>query len=236
MTKHVFFSHGEKGGVGKSLTALLLTETLHAHQGPERLVAVETDASNPDFGRKARYLHGLRLEAIDLREADGWMALAGIIETAEDGAKIIVNLPSQVALWEEQLPLMAGTIEAIGEVDVTVLWTINRQRDSLLLLDGARAGAPDNWRFVVVKNLYWGRAEQFVIFDAQNGAREIPYPVITLPETHDLVMLHLSTRPGTFSTVGTVTDESGKPEYQAYERSVAAQTLRWAAVQFKTVI
>lgn len=234
--KKVFFSHGEKGGVGKSMCSLMLIETLYKKHGPEAVMLIECDASNPDAGRKAYHLDGLRLETADLREAEGWMELANLIESAPESCTIVINLPAQMKdKWTSELPLVAETFAAL-DIDVTVLWTINRQLDSVTLLDDAARHTPDGWKWVVVKNLHWGAPPKFVIFDAVNAKRKNKLPVVCLPEMNDLFMVHFSTRPGTFSTLQDVMDESGKPEYTTYERSIGAVTLRTAAEAFAPIL
>ena len=231
--KTVYLSSGEKGGAGKTVTAILAAETLYAKNGPDNMIAVETDASNPDFGRRMRYLAGLQIETANLREQNGWIELSNLVEKAPNGATLIVNLPSQVELWDREIPVLADAFEEIG-VDVTVFWTINRQRDSLILLEKARAAATTSWKWVVCKNTYWGKPEEFQLCDIWNAEKKLP--VVLIPKANDLFIIHIMTRPGCFSTLETTLDDNGNKEYTAHERSTAKQMLRSAAEQFSTVL
>lgn len=229
--KKIYISHGEKGGCGKSMTALMALETLHAKFGPAALVAVETDASNPDFGRKAQRLEGLRVEVADLREAEGWGDLANMVEGAPDDSAFVVNLPSQVARWDAEIEVMGDVFEALG-AEVTVFWTINRQRDSILLLEKAMASAPSSWRWIVVKNCYFGAPEKFELFDIFNlelGKKALK--TINVPECDDILVLTIMTNPVAFSTV-----ETAAETFTTHQRSKAKRFLQAAQKEFSPVL
>jgi hypothetical protein len=226
--KKIYFSHGEKGGCGKSMTALLALETLYAGQGPANLVAIETDTSNPDFGRKAKFLDGLQLEFCNLRDQSGWNELVDLIERAGEDASIIINLPSQVALWATEIELVRDALADMG-ASVVVFWTINRQRDSVTLLEKAIGETGDAFRWIVVKNLYFGTPEKFEIFDISNGKKgKKALPVISIPEAPDFFVDHVMQEQVTFSTLG--------GGFSAYERTSAKRMLAASAKEFSCVL
>ncbi|MEE3501105.1 hypothetical protein [Acidiphilium acidophilum] len=92
----IFFSHGDKGGVGKSMAATVLVETL-LNRG-RRVVVVESDLKMPDVATRFSGVSGVSSAATNLNRAgDGINAVANFVEQVElagAGADIVVNLPA----------------------------------------------------------------------------------------------------------------------------------------------
>ncbi|MCP5476860.1 MAG: hypothetical protein H7A19_18685 [Rhodanobacteraceae bacterium] len=91
MERLMIVSHGEKGGVGKSTVATLLTEL-----APSRPMLVECDESAPDVARRYR-AYGYQGVSIPLLTADSAAdALSDLMSEIEacDADVVLVNLPA----------------------------------------------------------------------------------------------------------------------------------------------
>lgn len=132
--KTAFISNGGKGGVGKSMSALALTNYLSAN--PEnRVLVIETDTQNPDV---MRTLSGTSRENItmmkaDLRNEDGWNDfLETLEEVSTDYDYCVVSLPGADIEIQKYLPLIKKIFVGLG-IDIVEIFTVNRNQDSLNL-------------------------------------------------------------------------------------------------------
>lgn len=122
---------GDKGGVGKSFTALALIDYLDS-QGKD-IVVIEADTSNPDVARM--YDNALPCYHVDLTTENGWMEVmdavikhAGctfVLSTPGGiGPHLKTHLPSFVSfLAQHKTPMM-----------LELWWAMNPQHDSVNLL------------------------------------------------------------------------------------------------------
>ncbi|AXL51157.1 protein mobD [Paraburkholderia caffeinilytica] len=166
-TYPIYLVGGSKGGVGKSFVALALVDYLLRRDIHAALV--ETDTSNPDVMKAVQ--DEMRCVAYNLDDADGWIGLVNFCDEQRD-AVIVVNTAARSQMGVEQFgATLAG---ALGELRrrLVVLWVINRQRDSLELLNAFSETFPDAVTNVV-RNGYFGPAEKFTLYQGSQLRRSI---------------------------------------------------------------
>ena len=118
MKKTMFISHGDKGGVGKSMTAAVMVERLLL-SGVERLALVEGDPRNPDIGRRYKHVEELRLAHLPLNRPGAEAAtavtdLASWIEVNDPDA-LVINLPGSAGETLDQLSgILRGVCDGLG--------------------------------------------------------------------------------------------------------------------------
>jgi hypothetical protein len=113
----------------------------------------------------------MRCIAYNLDDADGWIGLVNFCDEQRDAA-IVVNTAARSQNGVEQFgATLAG---ALGELRrrLVVLWVINRQRDSLELLNAFSETFPDAVTNVV-RNGYFGPAEKFTLYQGSQLRRSI---------------------------------------------------------------
>lgn len=114
--KKIIISHGDKGGVGKSIVATVLVEALVMGKRPVALI--EGDASQPDVGM--RYIghedRGISLGALPLARAgaaDAAVAdLSYYLEKSASDRDVIINLPAGAG---ETLDTLAESLAAVAD-------------------------------------------------------------------------------------------------------------------------
>ena len=114
--KKIIISHGDKGGVGKSIVATAIVEALVAGGHPVALI--EGDASQPDVGM--RYIghedRGISLGALPMSRAgaaDAAVAdLSYYLEKSASDRDVIINLPAGAG---ETLDGLAGSLAAVAD-------------------------------------------------------------------------------------------------------------------------
>ena len=102
--KRIYISHGDKGGVGKSIVAAVLTEFLLKDDTPVSLV--EGDPSQPDVGIRYMDDPAVRLGALPLNRAgDAETAMADLSYWLEQeaGDQVVINLPAGASETLDQL-------------------------------------------------------------------------------------------------------------------------------------
>lgn len=150
----IHFIGGEKGGVGKSLTARLLAQYFIDNQLP--FIGFDTDQSHGTFSRfYADFASSIIVEDFD--------SLDEIIATAETNpnTNIIVDLAAQTSRKLEQWIDDTGIFEIFQQLDYQVfLWHVmDDGADSMKLLNRLLDKYPQEAQFVVVCNM--GRGENF---------------------------------------------------------------------------
>ena len=147
---------GAKGGVGKSLVSMLVLDIIRE----ENPVLVETDQSNPDVYKA--YENSVESITANMDTDAGWAKALNEID-ARRGRPIVINSAARNSMG---ISKFGDTFNALG-VDMTLLWAVNPQKDSLLLLD-AFMKAVEPARSYVVKNGFFGADEDF---DLYNGSK-----------------------------------------------------------------
>lgn len=194
MAKDIWIVGGGKGGVGKSVVSIGLIDTLLA--SGEKPILIESDTSNPDVWKM--YKNELACELIDLDDADGWIDFINVCDGQRDAA-VIVNTAARnnrgVAQYGETL---SSTLPELERKLVT-LWVINRQRDSLELLNDYLASLSGS-RLHVVRNAYFGEEEKFELYNNSKlrgqiesaGGRSLTFPDLADRVSDDLYSKRLS--------------------------------------------
>ena len=165
----IFLSGGCKGGVGKSALCEALVNDLLQRGWP--VLLVETDISVPDVWRAYANMPGVAAMTLDLDDVDGWIALGTAlsqhprhvvaINTAARNDRGIVRYGSMLtkALAKLRRPLIT-------------LWVINRQRDSLELLEDYLRLLPDGLVHVI-RNGHFGPSGKFELYNESPYRRRI---------------------------------------------------------------
>lgn len=198
MNQPIIFVSGSKGGVGKSITSMAVVDYLANEQRNLRLL--EADTTNPDVWKS--YNRTVESEIVDLDSVDGWIQTINVAD-AHPFKAIVVNTPARnndaVRLHG---PLLLDSLTELDRPLVT-LWVINRQRDSLELLNEYLDVMKHPSHVVhVVRNGYFGEERKFELFDksilrdaiSQQGGK-----ALYLPDVADRVTDELYTRRITLS-------------------------------------
>lgn len=112
MDRILFFSHGDKGGVGKSLVSTFAVEYF-LKEG--EILLVETDPKQPDVGKRYSGEPGVTLIGLSLNRAgDAANALARFGEGLErrGAERVVINLPSGAG---ETIDEFAGAIRELAD-------------------------------------------------------------------------------------------------------------------------
>lgn len=181
----VIYVGGDKGGTGKSLTAMLAVWYFlsyyhkHGKRPEDRPILIETDGSNGDVYRayeNERDVDRIKVNADKIR---GWEAIIDIVDSAGE-RPVVINSGARnteaVAAFGEMLEGLEG---------ITVFWVINDQRDSVDLLGKFLSVIPSP--AVVVKNGLFGDDSDFEAFNKSGYAREGMKSVM-LPEASKSLM------------------------------------------------
>jgi len=194
MSKPIYLIGGSKGGVGKSLITMA---TLDYLQSPDsKILLIESDTSNPDVWKA--YKESIKTELLNLDEADGWIKLVEFCDNHNDHI-VVINTAARnntgVTSYGETLN---STLVELNRKLVT-LWVINRQRDSLELLNDF-IGAISNSEVHVVRNGYFGAKQKFELYNnsktkkmvEERGGKSITFPDLADRVTDSIFIDRLS--------------------------------------------
>lgn len=187
-------SHGDKGGVGKSLLICGRIDHKMNQEGfkPEKLIVLDADPRNADVYRM--YFGYLpHVERINLATREDWMKFVDRIQSEKDqDYDYIVSMPAGVgAILSTEGAKFGDYMKLLGH-EITMFWTIDRMPDSINLLKRAMYDIGDNVKqIILVKNLFFGKADSFTRWDnsylrmlfLENGGIEA-----SLPELHEWVI------------------------------------------------
>ena len=111
----IHFIGGEKGGVGKSLTARLLSQYLIDHEYP--FIGFDTDQSHQTFSRFYR-------EFTTMIKSDQFESLDDLIQAAEDNPKtnIVVDLAAQTSANLNKWIQASDAIDIFRELNFNVFY------------------------------------------------------------------------------------------------------------------
>ncbi|MDR2990741.1 MAG: hypothetical protein LBU72_02180 [Burkholderiaceae bacterium] len=163
---------GDKGGVGKSLTARALVHyhlTMAADVRPI-LAVFDADMSNPDVcGKDGLSLQNSMLETtqiLDLSIEQGWIDLSNALDalqTQHDGeeVRVIVNMTAQIGSRAFQ-----GAVPIVGEVlrqaNAFPIWLLSRVEDAIRTLEERIKAMPARFESgLILRNLFFGEAGKF---------------------------------------------------------------------------
>lgn len=175
----IHFIGGEKGGVGKSVLARVLTQYYIDRDLP--FSALDGDLSH---GALMRY-YGEYTEAVDITHFESADSIAEI--AAETGHDVIVDLAAQAARPLDRWMEETGLLELAEELSIEImLWHVmDDGTDALRLLGNTLATYGQGPGYVVVCN--YGRGSDFSLFDeSEEKAKALEYgaEVMKMPALH----------------------------------------------------
>ncbi len=159
MNQPIILVSGSKGGVGKSLTTMALMDYFSTNHKYVKLI--DADVTNPDVFRcYGRITAG---EVLNLDDVEGWIQLVNTCDAMPFKA-VVVNTPAQsnVAVGKH-ISLLVNSLRELARPLIT-LWVVNRQRDSLELLN-EYMGHVNGGIIHVVCNGYFGDAKKFELYE-----------------------------------------------------------------------
>ena len=180
MKDTIFYVGGGKGGVGKSMVSLTLVDFLLTKYGDSKTIhLIETDESNPDVGRVYKGKIPVSNSILDENQK-GWILMAGLIEQSRD-TLFVINSAARSNLGIRK---NGGNFVAVlesGKVpyDFVTFWPMNRQKDSVTLLEDFIAHVTYGPVFPI-RNNYFGEEEDFTLFSKYfDESRELQNRVVT---------------------------------------------------------
>jgi len=190
----IVISHGDKGGVGKSLLICAYIDYRMNHEGfnSEKLVVLDADPRNADVFRMFDgYLP--QVERVNLAAKEDWMKFVDRIQSEKDkGYDYIISMPAGVgAILSKEGAKFGDYVELLGH-EITMFWTIDRMPDSVNLLKRAMFDIGSKVKqMILVKNQFFGTADSFSRWDSSylrklfllGGGIEA-----NLPELHEWVI------------------------------------------------
>ena len=163
MSKPIYFVGGGKGGVGKSLVAIALTDYL-VHRAGEAVLVLETDTANPDVAPCFEGEPGVRVELANLDRDEGWMRFADLCERHPDDTVVVNTAARNHAGVLEHGYILDAALAELGR-ELIVLWVINAERDGLQLLKAFMEAMPGR-AVHVLRNLKHGAEASFDLYNA----------------------------------------------------------------------
>ncbi len=213
MKKILFVSHGDKGGVGKSMVSMFGVEKL-LEFGPVSLV--EADPTQPDIGKRYANDPDIVISGLSLNRAgDAENALSRFGQWLENSGaeRVVVNLPAGAG---ETLDAYADMIRSLADAfDYRLVVTYSLEKNETAtrtMLKSLASGLlsvvdPEN-RFVVYPS-YKGEPESFHWFHSKERStaeiREIVMPALKNSKALSL----LEATPG---RVSALVDKENRPE------------------------
>lgn len=189
----IYVSHGDKGGVGKSMVSAVLIDYLLSQD--RKVTLIEGDEGQPDVA--LRYARLIDIKLVNLnRSGDAEtavMAWVDAIESVNPDSDIVVNLPAAAG---DTLDSMATLlVEAASECghDMTIMYSLgaySTATDSLekSLTVGMMASVPLS-RTCIVYPAFIGKQETFTFYKTdvrleyvQGGGHEVIMPALS-PDT-----------------------------------------------------
>jgi len=192
----VIFSHGDKGGVGKSMIASAIADYLQSEG--EHVAIIEADTQNPDVARM--FENVLPCANIALDNDTGWMEAMDFV-ARHQGHTIVISTPGSFGRnSHDHIPHFSRFIESLEiPAEMELWWTINRFMDSVILLENAHAKYGKYFKRVrVVRNLVLagqdGRPEDFIFWNESTlkpqiekaGGLSINFPALHIRVTGKL--------------------------------------------------
>lgn len=224
--------HGDKGGVGKSMTANSVADYLISSGTSPQLLVVDADQRNPDVSRMYRD----RSEKINLLTHDGWNELYDLIE-ANPERDILVNLPAQAGKQIPQEVEHLKSVLADSNMDLLMFFVLDRQSDTVNLLTEALAelGPVCKSNVAIVKNLFFGPADRFYHFDnspIKEQAVKVKAKILEMPELNNEAAMAVM---GTYLGGGEIVESKPFTEYLATrpKASIRLDLEKWVRGMFE---
>lgn len=171
----IYFSSGDKGGVGKSLLAnALATYSYTKNNG--KVVIIDADTRNSDVFRiHKNYISDKRyILRIELSSKDGWLSLEDSIEEIYNENQnididFVISLPAGMgATFNSELKTFRQSIAKYNQ-KIVLFWSMDTGIDSINLLKNVFLNCYDCIDHIAVaKNLYFGENENFHLWNDSN--------------------------------------------------------------------
>lgn len=199
----IYYSHGDKGGVGKSMTSAVLLDYLLSKGGtPPKLI--EGDAGQPDIA--LRYSTHVQMQAVNLNRAgDSEAAVMAFTDALEElgAGDIVVNLPAAAGDTLEQLAeVLIGAAQELGHesrVFYTMGHTPTASKNAVKSFESGLVHNVGLANTCIVYPAFLGKVENFDWIKSglrdRYNAREIVMPAISPEELAQVVL----SAPGTFA-------------------------------------
>lgn len=180
----IHFIGGEKGGVGKSLTARLLAQYFIDHG--QTFIGFDADQSHSTFSR----FYADYTTTLDVEKYDNLDEIVAAAESEPD-TNILVDLAAQTGRHLNQWVEDSDSFGIFTELNRPVyLWHVmDDGADSAFLLDKLLDSKPEGAQIVVVMNK--GRGENFQLFERSptyRKAQEQGAVIITLKQLQPALM------------------------------------------------
>lgn len=203
---------GDKGGVGKTMTARVLTDALILGESiglpNSKIICMDADRTNPDFAGENGYttegpIIGTGL--IDLGLPKYWAELANKMEdyvkagAAGEEIRLVVSLPATVG--KDVFFTRDKTAgEVMGYLNAVPVWVMGRTKDSVTQLQKRYEAMPKQFEHgLVVMNLFFGTRDRFQVWDTSDIRAQTvgigSWLEADLPELSDLVASRLGRTP-----------------------------------------
>jgi hypothetical protein len=190
--KELVYVGGSKGGTGKSLTSMALVDYFRKNFPHDEILLIETDSSNPDVGRLYRRTQGVELKGMFLNEEEsGWLYLIDCIDNT-DAKRVVINsmAASNTGIQQQGTLLDKNILNGNLDVKFTVLWVMNRNKDSVVLLKDFLTWMKSAVVYPVI-NLYFGKEEDYTFYlasaEIQEAVRERGGKPLILPNLNDMI-------------------------------------------------
>jgi len=202
---NIHFIGGEKGGVGKSLTARVLAQYMIDKDSP--FLGFDTDRSH---GALMRFYAGYASPVV----MDHYEALDVVVESAADqpGRRILVDLAAQthepLVKWMED----TGVVNMAGEMGINIFYwhVMDAGKDSVDLLQKLLDRFGTGLKYVLVRNQV--RGNDFSVLEQsgqQQRAVDFGAKVVTIRKLHDGVMQKIDAGSSSFWKAKTPGDPNG---------------------------
>jgi hypothetical protein len=219
MNSPIVFVSGSKGGVGKSISTMAVLDCLSTKQQMVKLV--DADTSNPDVFKS--YSRSVDSEQLDLDDVEGWIQLVNTCESPSFKT-VVVNTPARnndgVRKHGE---VLFGALKELSRPFIT-LWIINRQRDSLDLLDEYLDLTHGSGTVHVVQNGYFGEQKKYELYQSSSVRDRIAQQngkTLFLPDLADRVTDELYSKRITLAQAATQMKIGDRVELQRWRASIA---------------
>ncbi len=192
----IVISHGDKGGVGKSLLTCAAIDYRANQKGfdASKVIILDADPRNADVFRMFDgYPQYGKAERISLASKEDWMKFIDRIQYEKGrGYDYMLSLPAGIGgILGKEGAKFGDLVGQLGH-QITMFWTIDRMPDSINLFKRALFDIGGQIKYkVLVKNLFFGEADSFSRWDKsflrklflhQDGIEA------NLPELHEWVI------------------------------------------------
>ena len=171
----IYFSSGDKGGVGKSLLANALINYSYI-KNEKRVVVIDADTRNSDVFRlhKNYFSDKKYIHQIELSSKDGWLDLEDTIETIHLenpnlDIDFVISLPAGIGgTFISELEIFHESMTKYNQ-KIVLFWSMDTGIDSINLLKITFLECHNFIDHIVyVKNLYFGENENFYLWNDSN--------------------------------------------------------------------